>query len=125
MKVRRRTQLLITCWSHDSHTTHLDLLQVNLQHSGQLSHGRVLVNGDKYLVEERLKVVSLDPVHHETLGGKWRVGGKVEGRGQSGGEGACRGEGASRREGASRGEGQSGGEGASRGEGAKWRGGGK
>lgn len=51
--------------------THLDLLQVNLQHCGQLLHVRVLVNTYKDLVQECLEVVTLDTVHHEALREVW------------------------------------------------------
>lgn len=51
--------------------THLDLLQVYLEHSGQLLHVCVLINTYKDLVEEGLKVVSLDTVHHKALQEVW------------------------------------------------------
>lgn len=51
--------------------THLDLLQVYLQHCGQLLHVRVLVYTHKDLVKEGLEIVPLDTVHHEALQGVW------------------------------------------------------
>ena len=56
--------------------THLHLLQVNLEDGGELSHVSVLIDADKDLVEQSLKVVSLHSVHHESLGvgqGVWLI----------------------------------------------------
>ena len=43
------------------------MVQVDLQDAGQIKHVGVFIDGDEYLVEQRLKVVPLNPVHDEPL----------------------------------------------------------
>ena len=50
--------------------THLNKVDIYLKYGGQLTDTGVLIDGDKYLVEEGFKVVALDAVHDKALEGR-------------------------------------------------------